>query len=161
MKNFKLAIPAVKLFRVVALLAMTAPTSALALDIGASPDKALARADAVRIRYFNPEVSFRTVFGVGDVNSNLVDFDVTIVCRKSCGKELGLIATLLNSAQRSSARCFGPPYARLDLLIGSGRSVLESLLVDHTGRCAMFGGETYVFSEPITLTLFRTPMKDW
>jgi hypothetical protein len=133
-------------------------TNAIAASDGNEPLHSLNQADAIRLRYFNPEVSYRTIFAVGDVNSD-VDYDISLNCHGSCAKSLVSIPSLLASARKSVAPCVGPPYARLDML--AGKASIATLYFDFTGSCVSINHVAYRLSQSAILKLHRQPLDRW
>jgi hypothetical protein len=119
---------------------------------------ALKKSSFYRVRYHNPAVSPRTIYGVADINNGGADFDVTVKCFYTC-ENAAKFLTQLATAQETAEPCVGPPYLRIDFL-SFGRTEL-SLSGNYSGACLSIGAKFYRLPESLTWKLYQSPLKDW
>ncbi len=119
---------------------------------------ALKTSNSYRVRYHNPSVSPRTIYGAADIDNGGADFDVTVKCFYTCENAASFL-TQLATARETAEPCAGPPYLRIDFL-SSGRTEF-SLSANYSGACLTVGAKFYRLPESLTWKLYQSPLKDW
>jgi hypothetical protein len=124
-------------------------------------NEGLAQSGSFRVRYFDPEISTRTIYDQSVLGDSDVDYDIRAKCFVTCKGGTWLITHRLEGARLAVKPCEGPPHMEIDFTSSRGLQNELSFLIDYSGTCMTFRGKAYILPTNLIWELHAVPVEKW